>query len=274
MSPHPVISVLMPAYNAEKHIALAIESILSQTFADFEFIIIDDASLDRTPLIIEEYAKKDQRIVFLKNSQNLKISGTLNIGLQTAKGEFICRMDADDWSYPERLGTQLDFMKEHPEVVISGANIEVCDQNLDILNIRTYPKTDPQIRNKILKLNPFAHPVTFYKTEIAKKVGGYDANFNLAEDYDLYFRMGKYGQFANISKVLLKLRTHSQSLSAQQMADQARINYRVRLKAIKTYGYKTSWSDKVFLFLNYLAIFLIPKQYKFQLYNFLRRLYG
>lgn len=274
MPPHPVVSVLMPAYNAQKYIALAIESILEQTFSDFEFIIIDDGSTDKTPLIIEEYAKKDSRIIFLQNSQNLKISQALNLGLKIAKGEFIARMDADDWSYPERLRVQLDFMMAHPEVVISGANIEVCDQNLNILNSRTYLKTNLQIRNKIFKLNPFAHSVTFYRTEIAKKAGGYDANFNLAEDYDLYFRMGKYGEFANISKVLLKLRTHPQSLSAQQISTQSRLNFNVRLKAIRTYDYKPRWSDKAFLFFNYLGIFLIPNQWKFKLYNFIRRLYG
>jgi len=274
MIPQPLVSVLMPAYNAKDYAGLAIESILNQTFADFEFIIIDDGSSDQTTLIIEKYAKEDGRIVFLKNNQNLKISQTLNLGLKIAKGEFIARMDADDWSYPERLGMQLDFMMAHPEVAINGANIEICDQNLNVLNVRTYPNTNSQIRNKIFRLNPFAHSVTFYKTEIAKKAGGYDANFNLAEDYDLYFRMGKYGEFANISKVLLKLRTHPQSLSAQQISTQSRLNFSVRLKALKTYGYKANWSDKIFLFFNYLGIFLIPNQLKFKLYNLIRRLYG
>lgn len=274
MSPHPVVSVSMPAYNAQDYIASAIESIINQSFDNFEFIIIDDGSNDKTPLIIEEYAKKDQRIVFLQNNQNLKISQTLNQGLEIARGELIARMDSDDWSYPNRLKVQMDFMQAHPEVVICGADIEVCDKNLKTLNLRTYPKTDAEIRQKIFKINPFAHPVTFYRTEIAKKAGGYDANFNLVEDYDLYFRMGKFGKFANIPKVLLKLRTHPQSLSAREIALQSHLNFNVRLKAIKSYNYKPGWSDKIFLFLNYLAIFLIPNQFKFQLYNFVRRLYS
>ena len=274
MLPRPLVSVLMPAYNAQSYLEKAIESILNQTFADFEFIITDDGSSDQTPLIIEEYAKKDGRIIFLQNSQNLKISQTLNWGLEIARGEFICRMDADDWSYPERLAVQLDFLQVHPKVVICGADIEVCDQNLNILNSRTYPKSDLQIRERIFQINPFAHSVTFYRAETAKKAGGYDANFNLAEDYDLYFRMGKYGEFANIPKVLLKLRTHPQSLSALQISTQARLNFSVRLRALKTYGYKAGWSDKFFLLINYLAIFLIPNQWKFKLYNFVRRFYG
>lgn len=270
----PAISVLMPAYNAQKYIAAAIDSILEQTFADFEFIIIDDGSSDKTASIIEEYAKKDDRIVFLQNSQNLKISQALNQGLEIAKGKFVCRMDADDWSYPERLRVQMDFMKAYPNVVICGADIEVCDQNLNLLNTRTYPNTDSQIRGRIFKINPFAHPVTFYQAEIAKEAGGYDANFNLAEDYDLYFRMGKFGEFANIPKVLLKLRTHAQSLSTQNISQQSRLNFSVRIKALKTYGYRACWGDKIFLFFNYLGIFLIPNQWKFKLYNFIRRLYG
>lgn len=274
MQTQPAVSVLMPAYTAQDYVAIAIESILSQTFSDFEFIIIDDGSSDKTPLIIKEYAKKDERIVFLQNSQNLKISQALNLGLEIARGEFICRMDADDWSYPNRLEYQLEFMRKNPEVVICGADIEVCDENLKTLNRRIYPKTNADIRKKIFRLNPFAHPVTFYQTEIAKKAGAYDPNFNLVEDYDLYFRLGKFGQFANIPKVLLKLRTHPQSLSVKSISAQARLNFSVRLKALKSYVYKAGWSDKIFLLFNYLAIFLIPDQYKFQLYNFIRRLYG
>lgn len=274
MLPRPAISVLMPAYNAQSYIAEAIESILDQTFADFEFIIIDDGSGDQTPLIIEEYAKRGKRIVFLQNSQNLKISETLNRGLEIARGEFIARMDADDWSYPNRLEDQLRLMRKNSGLVICGADIEICDQNLKPLNIRIYPRTDTQIRNKIFKLNPFAHSVTFYKTEIAKKAGGYDSNFNLAEDYDLYFRMGRFGQFANIPKALLKLRTHSQSLSARAISTQARLNFSVRLKALKSYGYKAGWGDKIFLLFSFLGILIIPNHWKFQLYNFIRRHYG
>lgn len=269
----PLVSVLMPAYNAERCIAAAIESILKQTFSDFEFIIIDDGSTDRTLSIIQGYSQKDSRVIVLKNEKNLGICSALNRGLENARGIYLARMDADDWSYPERLKLQLDFLQDHPEVVIVGGTIEVCDQDLRVLNRRSYPLTDEEIRKKILQLNPFAHPATFYRLETAKKVGGYNPHLALVEDYDFYFRAGKLGEFRNLSQILLKLRTYQASISSQYISSQARLNLYVRVKAASEYGYPTSWPDKFFFVLNLLGLLLVPNRLKFWLFNFWRRFY-
>lgn len=270
---NPLVSVLMPAYNAEKYIAAAIESILKQTFSDFELIIINDGSTDQTPEIIEEYSQKDSRVIVLKNEKNLGICSALNRGLENARGIYLARMDADDWSYPERLKLQLDFLQDHPEVVIVGGMIEVCDQDLRVLNRRSYPLTDEEIRKKILRLNPFAHPATFYRLETAKKVGGYNPHLVLVEDYDFYFRLGNYGKFGNLPQTILKLRTYPASYSFQNISNQSRLNLYVRLKTVNEYGYSMGWLDKLFLAANFLAIFLIPNRLKFWLFNLWRRFY-
>lgn len=126
----PKVTVLMPAYNAEKYIETAIESILNQTYKDFEFIIVNDCSTDSTLDIIERYAKQDKRIKIISNKENQKIAQTLNNGLKEAKGKYIARLDADDWSYPERLEKQVNFMEENPDVVLSSGNMEICDGEL------------------------------------------------------------------------------------------------------------------------------------------------
>ena len=188
MIQEPKLSVLMPAYNAEKYIGEAIESILNQTFKDFEFIIIDDCSTDKTWEIILDYSKKDDRIIALRNEKNLKISATLNKGIEIVKGKYIARMDADDWSYPDRLQKQHEFMEKNLEVGISGGTIEVCDENLKVLNKRAYNLTDEEIRKKIFRYSPFCHPATIYKTVLAQK-NYYNLDLETAEDYDFYFRV-------------------------------------------------------------------------------------
>lgn len=271
MGDSPTISVLMPAFNAEKYIRTAVESILNQTFSDFEFLIIDDGSVDSTWEIIKVYAQKDSRIKLLRNQSNLGICETLNRGLRFAKGKYLARMDADDWSFPERLELQIAFMEANPKVVICGGNIKVCDENLKLLNKREYPQRDNQIRASIFRLNPFAHPTVMFRTEAVKKAGGYNPKLADVEDYDLYFRLGKFGQFANLSQTLLKLRTHPSSISSRTISRQTRLNLYIRLKAVGEYGYKMSLKDKIFFGLNLMGALLIPEKLKFQVYNFLRK---
>src|SRR3990172_12530717 len=118
---NPVITVLMSAYNAEKYLREAIESILNQTFKDFEFIIINDCSTDKTKKIIEEYANKDARIKLINNATNLGLTKSLNIGLKEARGEYVARLDADDVALPERLEKQYEFMNKNRDITLTGA---------------------------------------------------------------------------------------------------------------------------------------------------------
>lgn len=267
----PTVSVIMPVYNSAKYLPLAVESILNQTYTDFEFIIIDDGSKDASRKIIKKYALQDKRIRAKRNSSNLGICRTLNYGISLAKGKYIARMDADDWSYPDRLAKQLAFMKNRPEVVVCGGTIEVCDGDLKVKNQRYYPTSDKKVREKILRLNPFAHPAVTYQKNFAMKVGGYNPLFAGAEDYDLYFRLGREGKFANLSQKVLKLRTHPDSISGRTIASQARLNLYIRIKAVAEYGYAASFLDKIYFCLNLVGIWLIPGFLKFRLYNFLRR---
>lgn len=137
---NPLISVLMPAYNAEKYIKEAIESILNQTFSNFEFIIIDDGSIDATEEIIKSF--KDSRIVYIKNEKNLGLIKTLNKGISIARGEFIARMDSDDISMPQRFELQLDVFKKYKGVDIVNVALKKCQkmelsfQNIDIIFIQ------------------------------------------------------------------------------------------------------------------------------------------
>lgn len=270
----PNISVVMPAYNAEKYIGIAIESILQQSYKNFELIIIDDHSTDKTSEVIKRYAAADARVVSVRNDQNMKISATLNRGLAMAKGTYIARMDADDQSMPTRLQKQYDFLESHPDAVIVGADINVCSETLQKINVRKYNQTDELIRRKIFRYGQFCHPVVMFRADVLPSTGGYNASLYDVEDYDLFFRLGKQGGMANIDEVLLNYRTSKTSVSALRARRQELLTLYVRAKACAEYGYQMGLSDKLYCTLQLVSVYFVPRRLKFWLFNFMRRSNG
>ncbi len=261
----------MPVYNSAKYLPLAIESILNQIYKNFELIIIDDGSTDSSRKIMSQFARKDKRIIILRNKTNLGICESLNKGLKQARGKYIARMDGDDWSYPGRLDKQLAFMKSHSDVVICGGAIEVCDENLKVKNQRLYPTSDKKIRERMLRLNPFAHPSIMYLKEAVIKAGCYNEKLATVEDYDLYFRLGNLGKFANLSEPLLKLRLRDNSISCLNATRQAALHLYVRIKGVVEYGYNWHLTDVIYFISGLVGIAIIPHKYKIKFYNFLRK---
>ncbi len=206
----PKVSVIMPVYNGEKYLREAIESILSQTFKNFEFIIINDGSTDKTEDIILSY--RDPRIVYIKNEINLKIVETLNKGLAYASGEYIARMDADDISLPDRLKMQVNYMDRHKNVGVCGCSIEIFGEE-KILHW-SGSKNDKDIKAKLFFNTQFAHPTVMMRRSIFLK-----NNFNYsvlhigAEDYALWTTMAKATDFYNLQKILLRYRVHEKNKS-------------------------------------------------------------
>lgn len=261
----------MPAYNSEKYIGLAVESILNQTYRNFEFIIIDDASTDLTSKIISDFGKEDRRIILLRNKKNVGVTKSLNIAISKASGKYIVRMDADDWSYPDRLKLQMELMEKNPHVVVSGSYVEVCDSNLKVMYVRKYHLGDKEIRKHIFRYSPFAHPATIWVAKILKQER-YNETLTTCQDYELYFRMGKRGKFMNLDKELLKLRLHNRSVSQTQHDLQWKNTVLIRFNAVLMLGYSMSTLDKVYNFLQEICIGILPLKLRFTLFNFIRRL--
>jgi glycosyltransferase involved in cell wall biosynthesis len=267
----PALSVLMPAFNAAAYLRAAMDSILAQTHRDFELVVVDDASTDATWSILGEYASADARVRLLRNECNAKIARTLNRGIEAARGRYIVRMDADDWSYPDRLAKQLRFMDAHPRVVVSGGTVEICDEALAPINRRRYPRTDAEIRDRMFFFSPFCHPAIICRTEALRAAGGYNETLEVAQDYDLYFRLGRLGELANLDDCIHRLRTHRGSSSIRRGAMQERNTLYIRLKAVVEYGYEMKRGARAYLALQYLSSFLVPFRMKFWLFNLLRR---
>jgi len=180
-------------------------------------------------------------------------------------------MDADDWSYPDRLEKQYKFMETHSHVGVSGGTIKVCDSKLNSINERKYPLTDKEARKNIFRFSPFAHPATIWRTSIIKRVGGYNENIPLSQDYELYFRVGKISKFANLDKVLLKLRTHNDSSSIVRGKFQEQYTIYSRIKAFLELGYTMTFTDKLYTFLQMISMVIIPPRFKFWIFNYLRK---
>jgi len=263
------ISVITPAYNAGKFIAEAIESILNQSFRDFEFIIIDDCSKDNTAKIIMDYQKKDHRIKYYKNSKNLGIAGNRNKGISLATGKYVVWQDADDISLPDRLKRQYEFMENHPEVGICGGYLQFFDENGD-KGIRKYATQDAELRKNIFRFSPVAQPAAIIRRECFKKIGEYDLQWPPAEDLDMSFRVGSKYQFANIPKVIIQYREHQNSATFKKLRTTETNTIQIRRKYSRGWNYNITFIDIIYNLMQYVSVFIIPPKIKIKIFNFFR----
>ncbi|MBL0309835.1 MAG: glycosyltransferase family 2 protein [Bacteroidetes bacterium] len=232
----PAITVLMPVYNAAAFVGEAIESILCQTFTDFEFLIINDGSTDDSEKIIFGY--QDSRIRYIKNESNLRLIATLNKGIELARGKYIARMDADDISLLERLQIQFDFMERHPEVVLCGSWYEAVGLKSQLVK---YVGGHQQIMLKMLYQCHLCHPtVVFRKKVVDSFQQKFDRSYLHAEDYEFFTRIGETHQLDNIQQVLLKYRHHVSSVSSSNRQIQFDNSTRIKKHLFSRLGMRVS----------------------------------
>jgi len=199
---NPTISVVMPVYNGEKYLNEAIDSILHQTYTDFEFIILNDGSTDKTEEIILSY--DDPRIVYVKNEENLQIVKTLNKGIALAKGKYIARMDADDISLPERFEKQIAFMEENPDIDVCGTWVETIGPPYEYWR---YPVDNEQIKAALVFNSALAHPTVMFRNTVFEHTL-YEETYNKAEDYALWVKLSKEHRLHNLPLFLFQYRLH------------------------------------------------------------------
>lgn len=264
VSKSPLVSVVMSVYNGERYLREAIDSILGQTFKDFEFIIIDDGSTDDTLQIIKSY--KDPRIVLISR-ENKGLVVSLNEGIEQAKGKYIARQDADDYSLPERLRKQLDYMLSHSEVVICGATFTEIDSGGKVLQRIAIPLEDSVIRQELLARCPFAHGSTVYLRKTCLEAGLYkEADFP-AEDYALWIRIAALGKMSNLSDNLFNYRVLSTSISRNKANLQVQRTKKIREVAWSKWPFRIRQQPRIWR-----AICFQPKprEYAKLHYNLLR----
>lgn len=222
------ISVIMPVYNGEKYIKETIESVLNQSYKDFEFIIIDDGSTDNTLKIIQSF--NDQRVQVV-NSDHRGIVEALNIGLKISRGEYIVRIDADDICLKDRFDILLAYMEANRKVVVCGSWAQKINENREVVGKLDYPPVENKdIKKFALLHNPFIHPSVIFRKEVIYKVGMY-GKFKHNEDYEFWTRVLKVGEGHNISEELLQYRIHENQVTKKSNLKMRLVGLTVRVLA-------------------------------------------
>ena len=238
---NPKVSVLMPVYNAALYLRQAIDSILNQTFTDFEFLIINDGSTDGSEQIIKSYT--DPRIFYRKNTKNLGLVATLTLGIDLARGEYIARMDADDISLPERFARQIEFMDSHPEVGACGTAYQYFGDSSNIV----YPPTDYKKAFTLLSDNSsLGHPTSMIRRSVLLQHGfHYEEKYQYAADFAFWIRIGQVAYLTSLPKVLLLYRWHANNMGKTDSSrKQAKTNARILWHELITHRVLTAPEKK------------------------------
>lgn len=239
----PIVSVIMPVYNCFDYIQEAINSILSQTFSDFELIIIDDNSKDGTVDLIKKF--NDPRIKLILKSVNSGISNSLNYGLKIAKGKYIARMDGDDISFPDRFEQQVKFMDLNPKVVLLGGGYISINLKNDFIPVQNHF----ELLFEMTYYCPIAHPTVFIRRNIlSQNAIEYDTKFEPAEDFRMWTILSRYGEIANINEPLIQYRIHANQTSVKRAFEQKTISNIIAQEHVKylsnNHEYFTSFIGK------------------------------
>lgn len=237
-----MVSVVMPAYNAEKYIGKAIESIINQTYTDFELIIIEDASTDHTLEEIKKY--KDSRIRLFKNSVNRGIAFSTNVGLRESKGTYIALLDDDDMAAKERLELQVQYMDTHTDIDILGGRSIAIDENDRYLRIENEPRNNPKYMKSLLlfKRVDFRNGTTMIRTSFLRKYGLYYQEGCLGmQDYRFFIDSSKVGNISSINKILLYSRVHESSETVrtkrEKRVERAEKYFEFQISSLQLSGY-------------------------------------
>lgn len=214
---NPTLSVLLPVYNGSEFLEETLNSILQQSFTNYELIIIDDGSQDNSRKIIEDYRLQDKRITPIYKSHS-GLADCLNIGASIVKGDWIARADADDLCKSDRFMKQLDYVARNPDIVILGSGFDLIDKNGNIIFKRSFNKSTNITKSMLVKSQCFPHSSIIIKTEIFRKVNGYNKNYVKAQDWDLWLRCEKFGKIAVLPERLIQLREHDNRISYDKTA--------------------------------------------------------
>lgn len=257
----PLVSVVMPVYNAGNFLVEAIKSILSQTYKNFEFIIVDDASTDNSWKILKQYARKNKKIKLFRNSENLGVSVTVKRAISESKGNFIARMDADDISFPDRLEKQIKYLLSHKTTVALGGQCLLIDKKGRVIGAKTFPTKFEDIYKYIFQFVPVQQPTLIIsRKRLPKSFEYYKDGMNTAEEIELIFKLFLYGKVENLQDVVLNYRLHDNNTSLRNLRTTFYYTLVARLNALLRYKYKPTFQGVIATILQTFLVFTLPKR--------------
>jgi glycosyltransferase involved in cell wall biosynthesis len=264
----PLISIIMPVYNAEAYLNTAIKSIVWQTYKNWELILINDGSTDESATILTKWAKKDSRIRILSQDTNKGLAYTLNSGVAEAKGPMLARMDADDISLPRRLETQLNYLLSNKFLVAVGCQVELIDENGETIGSKQFPTKPEQLYDMMLEMMPIQHPALLTYTQAMKQCK-YE-NHTTAEDVSMFFKLLRYGSFGNVPKTLFQYRIRLNSNSLIDPKKTYFLTLASRIKGVLEYGYRPNLKGILMNIAQLLVVLVLPKTLILKLYETFR----
>ncbi|MBI1178878.1 glycosyltransferase [bacterium] len=247
MKVRPLASIVMVNRNNGRFIGEAIESAVRQTYSRWEMIIVENASTDGSWEIIQCWANREPRIQAIRFSHRVGIPAGRNLALARTKGEYIATLDSDDVWLPERLTQQIEFMEhdENKAVGICGANCFLIDGEGMEIGRKEFPGSDAECRRAFWYRNPFCHSASLVRKSCFDKLGIYDESFELAEDLELWMRLGQFFRFYNTSEYLARFRLSGRNVTLLQHREMIRQTLRARRMAITRYGYTTDFAGRI-----------------------------
>lgn len=268
----PFVSVVMPVYNAEEFVGQAIQSILAQTYLDFELIIVDDASSDRSYEIIKRYKRRySQKVKIVRMKYNLNRGGDAcaNEGIKIAKGKYLARMDADDVAHPKRLAKQVAFLQAHPKVYLVGSNAYVINKKGSLVGEKKEPLSHQDIYHDYCVFHPIIHSSVMVRSVKGNKKFFYQLRYSANNDYYTFFKLMCEGEeFANLSEKLVFYRIHGKNDTFVKVKEKFLNTLKVRLTMVVAYGYEPSVKAIAATIVQSVLLFLLPQRASTKLYLF------
>jgi glycosyltransferase involved in cell wall biosynthesis len=258
----------MSVHNGQNFLSQAINSVLSQSFGDFEFIIIDDASMDGTTEILKDFTEKDSRIRVIRNPTKLGLTLSLNKSLQLVRGEYIVRMDADDVCLPERLEKQLCFMENNKDIGVLGTRIKIIDENDNIIKIPKLPESN--FAQYLRRRNVFVHGTLMFRKEALDITNGYNKDMKLAQDYELLLRLSEKVRLFCLPECLYLLRRHKKSVSFVKCFTQIYYTTLAKKSFYKWQGVKGKILFSKDIIYNYVVIYKLGFPFLLRLFGLIR----
>lgn len=266
----PLVSVVMPVYNAGDFLVPAIDSILNQTYTNFELILVNDASTDKSLATLKKYFKKYPskiKLINLKHNLNAGGDACANMGLALANGKYIARMDADDIAHSERLEKQVAFLESRPDVFLVGSNALVINKEGTVIGEKTEPLTTKDIYKGYMTFHPLIHPTTMFHRVYKGQAFIYDIHYNANNDYYTFFQMLCQGRkFVNLPEHLLSYRIHGNNDTFIRMKGKFLNTLRIRVKMCLKFGYRPSLKAIILTIIQGGVILVLPDRVTTELY--------
>jgi len=268
LDPAPTITVATVAYNAERYLEECVESIRSQTFQDYEHLIIDDASTDGTLALANRLALSDPRIRVEANPLNLGIGGARNRAVDLARGTYLAWLDADDIALPTRLEHQHAVLAGRPEVAVVGGYLEFFDESGPI-SVRTYPTDDAALRRMLFRFVPVSEPASMVRLSALRRCGAYRQSCAPSADLDMLFRLAEIGQLTNVPEVVTRYRQTPDSATLGNLRLMERRTLAIRWRAMRG-PIRPSRGDVLFNLGHLLVLYMLPSRFKLALVSRIR----